>query len=62
MAGHLAYYYALKSGEASRVTPVTAAYPVVTVLLVCLLLGEKLTWSKVVGVLLIVAGVILLKK
>lgn len=62
LAGHLAYYYALKYGEASRVTPVMAAYPVVTVLLVWLFLGEKLTWSKVVGVLLIVAGVILLKK
>ncbi|MGI6307536.1 MAG: EamA family transporter [Dethiobacteria bacterium] len=61
LLGHLAYYYALKWGEVSLVSPVIAAFPVVTVLLAFLLLGEKFTPGKLVGTLLIVLGIIVLK-
>jgi transporter family protein len=62
LLGHLAYYYALKWGEVSLVSPVIAAFPVVTVLLAFLLLGEKFTPGKLVGALLIVLGIIVLNK
>ncbi|HHY38195.1 MAG TPA: EamA family transporter [Clostridia bacterium] len=62
LLGHLAYYYALKYGEAASLVPVTAAYPLVTVAVAGLLLGEQLTWTKVVGALLIVAGILVIKQ
>ena len=58
--GQLAYYYALKYGELSKVTPVVAAFPLVAFLLGILVLGEKLTWGKGLGALFIVIGVALL--
>ncbi|NPV28015.1 MAG: EamA family transporter [Firmicutes bacterium] len=61
LLGHLTYYYALKLGEASRVAPIVAAFPVVTVIVAVFLLGEQLTWEKVAGLLFIVAGVLLIK-
>ena len=55
--GQLALFKALKFGEASRVVPIAASYPLVTVILAALFLGEKLTAPKVAGVLCIVVGV-----
>jgi len=55
--GQLALFKALKFGEASRVVPIAASYPLVTVILAALFLGEKLTVPKVAGVLCIVVGV-----
>ena len=55
--GQLALFKALKFGEASRVIPIAASYPVVTVILAALFLGEKLTAPKVAGVLCIVVGI-----
>lgn len=59
--GHLAYFYALKLGEAGRVVPIVAIYPLFALLAAVLFLGESLTWSKVAGALLVVSGVWLLK-
>lgn len=61
LAGHLAYLYALKLGEAGRAVPIAAAYPLVTVLVAAAFLGETLTWPKVAGAALVIAGVWLLK-
>ena len=58
--GLTAYFYALQKGHASLVVPLTATYPLVTVLLSVLLLGEPVTPAKIAGVILIVAGVMLL--
>ncbi len=55
--GQFALYKALKFGEASRVVPIAASYPLVTVILAALFLGEKLTAPNVAGVLCIVAGI-----
>ena len=50
--GNLAYLKALKLGEASIVAPYTALYPVVTVVLACILLRERLNAIQSVGFLL----------
>ena len=53
-------FVALSSGEASRVIPLTSAYPAVTLLLAVLVLSENLSLHAAVGTVLVVAGVILL--
>lgn len=60
--GALFYYFALSRGEVSRVVFVTAAYPVVTVILAWAFLREPLTLQKSVGMLLVLAGVYLLAR
>lgn len=59
--GQVAYYIALKSERAALVVPLAAAYPVVTMLLGVSLLGEALSLIRAVGVLLVVAGVVLVR-
>jgi transporter family protein len=61
LLGHAAYYYALKYGEASRIVPLTGSFPLLTVTLAILLLGESLTWTKFTGALFVVVGIVLLK-
>jgi uncharacterized membrane protein len=53
-------YVALGMGEASKVIPVSAAYPAATVVLAALFLGESITPARVGGMLLVIAGVVLL--
>ena len=60
--GHFAYYYALKLGDVSRVSPLIAAYPAVTVLAAFLVLGEKLTVNKVLGLAAVIFGIVLMRK
>lgn len=62
LLGQLAYYYAQKLGDISRVTPIVAAFPIITVILAVLVLGEKFTWSKLAGTVLIISGIILIKR
>ena len=54
----LCYFHALQVGEASRVAPIDKLSVVFVILLSAAFLGEKLTWGKGVGVLLIAAGAI----
>lgn len=61
LLGHFAYYYSLKLGDVTKVSPLLAAYPVITVLAAILFLGEKLTWNKFAGLIIIIFGVILVK-
>jgi len=56
------FFYALTKGPASQVTPVTSAYPVVTVIGSALFLAEKITLIRGVGTALVVAGVVLLAR
>lgn len=62
LLGHLAYYYALKYGQVSQISPLIAAFPIVTVTLAVLFLGESFTWNKFLGAAFIIIGVILVKK
>jgi transporter family protein len=54
----LCYFHALQLGEASRVAPIDKLSVVFVILLATVFLGEKLTWGKGAGVLLIAAGAI----
>jgi len=62
LLGHLAYYYAVKYGDVSKMVPVISSFPLITVILAILLLSEKLTLTKVIGAILIIAGVVVIKK
>ncbi len=54
----LCYFHALQIGEASRVAPIDKLSVVFVILSAAVFLGEKLTWGKGLGVLLIAAGAI----
>lgn len=60
--GQLAFYRALQNGSVSQVTPVAGAYPLVAALLGWTLLREPLTLTRLLGVMLIVFGVVLLRR
>jgi transporter family protein len=53
-------WIALGRGDASRVIPVSSAYPLLTVILAALLLSEALIWQVGLGAALVVAGVVLI--
>src|SRR5262249_36261214 len=57
-AAGILFSLALAHGPASRVVPVTSAYPLVTVLLSATFLAEGVTLLRIVGTLLVVAGLI----
>ena len=59
-AGLLLYYLALERSWASIVVPVTATYPIVSVLLSVVFLGERLTWVQSLGIALVLIGLVLL--
>jgi len=54
----LCYFRALQLGPASRVAPIDKLSVVLVIGFAALFLGERLTWGKALGGLLIVAGVI----
>ncbi len=59
--GQLCFYRALKVGEVSRVVPIGASYPVLAFLMGVLFFQESITWVKVGGIVLVMAGVYLLR-
>ena len=64
MAGLLAmwtYYTALKMEATSKIVPIAACYPLVTVLLGVVVLREGVTLPRVIGTALIVSGIWLVK-
>ena len=58
--GLLCYYVALEKTQASLLVPLTAVYPVVSVLLSYAVLHERLSLLQWVGVVLVVGGAMLL--
>jgi uncharacterized membrane protein len=57
-AGNVAYYHALNlGGKASTVVPLTALYPLVTVVLAVLLLRERLNRVQAAGIVLSLAAI-----
>jgi transporter family protein len=56
----LCYFHALQAGPASKVAPIDKLSVVLVILFAALFLGERLTWAKGAGGLLIVAGAIAL--
>lgn len=61
LAGQWTYFKALQKIDVSRLTPIVGSYPLVTLLVATLVLGEKFTLAKLVGTLLIVVGIALVK-
>lgn len=54
------FYVAVSRGPVTKIVPITSVYPLVTVAVGALVLSERVTWQTGVGVLLVVAGVVLL--
>ncbi|MDP2712774.1 MAG: DMT family transporter [Solirubrobacteraceae bacterium] len=60
VSGLVMLLVALEAGTVSRVVPVTAGYPAITLALSALFLHEPLTRRKIAGTMLVVGGVILI--
>lgn len=58
--GYIFFIRALETGKASVVIPLTALYPAVTAVLAVIILGEKLTPTQTLGILLAILAVYLL--
>lgn len=56
----LCYFHALQAGPASRVAPIDKLSVALVIVFSALFLGERLTWGKGVGGVLIVAGAIVI--
>lgn len=54
------FYIGLNTGEASKVVPVSAAYPAVAMVLSAAFLSESITVGKVIGALVVIGGVVLI--
>lgn len=61
LLGQLLYFHALKSGDASIVVPLIATFPLVTFILATLFLGDKLSLTKISGILFTILGIVLLR-
>ena len=57
LLGMMTYFYALKKGATSQIVPIAAAYPLVSALLSVIILRENVTPMRVLGTVLIVAGI-----
>lgn len=55
-ASWLCYFYALKTGDVSKVVPIDKCSLVLTIFFAVVFLGETLTWKTVVGSILLLAG------
>ena len=60
--GQWAFYHALKLGAVSQITPVAGAYPLIAAMLGWCVLREPITLPRLFGVVLVVFGVVLLRK
>jgi transporter family protein len=56
----LCYFHALQVGPASRVAPVDKLSVALVIVFAAVFLGERLTWGKGIGGVLIVAGAIVI--
>ena len=65
MAGLVAmwtYYYLLKTGMTSKIVPIAAAYPFITAILSIIILGEQVTFQRIIGIGLTITGIILIQQ
>jgi drug/metabolite transporter (DMT)-like permease len=58
--GNAAFNFGLEKGLVSIVTPISSAYPVITVLLAWIFLKEHLKRNQLLGIALVITGVIIL--
>ena len=62
MAGVFTYLNAMKGEEASRIVPLSSTYPLITLLLAVIFMGEKFTLVKLLGTIFIAYGVYLISR
>lgn len=55
-ASWLCYFYAIKTGDVSKVVPIDKCSLVLTIVFAVIFLGESLTWKTVIGCILLLAG------
>jgi transporter family protein len=60
IGGLIAFYVAVGHGEVSKIVPITATYPAVTLVLSALFLAESVTLLRCVGTGLVIGGVALI--
>lgn len=60
--GTIAYVYGIRTGELGTVAVLSCAYPVLTVALAVMFLGEVLTVPKIIGIILVMSGVVVLAR
>ena len=58
--GAFLFFNAIGQGEASKVVVITSLYPIVTTVLAFLFLNESISFGKIFGILLCLAGITLL--
>ncbi len=62
LLGHLAYFYAIKYGMISRVIPITSAFPLIALLGGLFLFSERIGWDRLLGTIMIVVGIIIIRR
>ncbi|MCX7641178.1 MAG: EamA family transporter [Elusimicrobiales bacterium] len=62
MLGVFTYLRAMSISEASRIVPISSTYPLITLFVAVLILGESFTLLKFFGTILIIFGVYLISK
>lgn len=59
--GTLGFSFALRNGgPAGQITAICACYPIITVILSCIFLGEEFNIKKLIGIILTLSGIIFL--
>lgn len=59
-ASWLFYFYAIKTGDVSKVVPIDKCSLVLTIIFAVIFLGESLTWKTIIGSILLLAGSIVM--
>ena len=57
LLGMVTYFFALKKGATSQIVPIAATYPLITAILSFLILRENVTPLRLLGTVLIIAGI-----
>jgi uncharacterized membrane protein len=60
IVGLVALYIALGHGPANEIEPISGSYPAVTLLFSAILLRERISPARIVGVLLVIGGVVMI--
>lgn len=61
LLGMWTYFSALKAGATSKIVPIAACYPLITVILSVIILKESVTLARLIGTFMIIAGIWLVK-
>lgn len=61
LLGMWTYFGALRAGAASKIVPIAATYPLITAILSIVILKEQVTAVRLMGTILIIAGIWLVK-